>query len=150
MNDFIKAEDQANQQNQDHQKPLVSKISLIEERLNIGIRQVETGTVQLHKKIVSEEVTQEVPVIHEEIQVERKAVNQYVEAVPAVRYEGDTTIISVVKEVLVVEKRLMLVEELHIVKNQITSAAIVKETLRKEEIEISRLDPTQENIITNQ
>lgn len=124
----------------------VSKIALVEERLNIDIQKVETGTVQIHKKVVSEQVTQEVPVVHEEVQVERVAINQYVDAAPNVRYQGDTTIISVVKEVLVVEKRLMLVEELHISKKQITSSATVTETLRKEEIEINRVDPSTKNI----
>ncbi len=137
-------------QNIDQEEVLTSKIALVEERLKIDVRQVETGTVQVHKKVVSEEVTQEVPVVSEEIKVEHKSINQYVESAPAVRVEGDTTIISVVKEVLVVEKRLMLVEELHITKTQIASTTTVTETLRKETIEINRLNSTQENTTTNQ
>lgn len=140
----------SNGQNLYQEEALTSKIALVEERLKIDVRQVETGTVQIHKKVVSEEVTQEVPVVSEEVLVERKPINQYVESAPAVRVEGDTTIISVVKEVLVVEKRLMLVEELHITKTQIASTTTVTETLRKETIEINRLNPTQENTTTNQ
>ncbi len=140
----------SNGQNLDQEEALTSKIALVEERLKIDVRQVETGTVQVYKKVVSEEVTQEVPVVSEEIQVEHKPINQYVESAPAVRVEGDTTIISVVKEVLVVEKRLMLVEELHITKTQIASTTTVTETLRKETIEINRLNSTQENTTTNQ
>lgn len=140
----------SNGQNADQEEALTSKIALVEERLKIDVRQVETGTVQVHKKVVSEEVTQEVPVVSEEVLVERKPINQYVESAPAVRVEGDTTIISVVKEVLVVEKRLMLVEELHITKTQIASTTTVTETLRKETIEINRLNSTQENTTTNQ
>lgn len=140
----------SNGQNIDPEEALTSKIALVEERLKIDVRQVETGTVQVYKKVVSEEVTQEVPVVSEEIQVEHKPINQYVESAPAVRVDGDTTIISVVKEVLVVEKRLMLVEELHITKTQIASTTTVTETLRKETIEINRLNATQENTTTNQ
>lgn len=140
----------SNGQNIDQEEVLTSKITLVEERLKIDVRQVETGIVQVHKKVISEEVTQEVPVVSEEIKVEHKPINQYVESAPAVRAEGDTTIISVVKEVLVVEKRLMLVEELHITKTQIASTTTVTETLRKETIEINRLNITQENTITNQ
>jgi uncharacterized protein (TIGR02271 family) len=135
-----------NQHRTDNQESLVSKIPLIEERLNVGIRKAETGTVQVHKKVVLEQVTREVPVVQEEMQVERVAMNQYVDTAPNVRYDGDTTIISVVKEVLVVEKRLMLVEELHISKKQSTSFATITETLRKEEIEINRIDTSPENI----
>ena len=141
MNEFSKFKEQASQQAMNKEGMPVSKIPIVEERLNIGVRRVETGTVQLSKRVVSEEVSQEVPVTYEEVQVEHVAINQYVEVAPeAVRYEGNTTIISVVKEVLVVEKRLMLVEELHISKTQVTSTSTVKEFLRKEEIEISRAE----------
>ncbi|RYE22169.1 MAG: DUF2382 domain-containing protein [Sphingobacteriaceae bacterium] len=146
MNELNNLSNVANQPDVNDAALAVSKIALVEERLNIDIQKVETGTVQVHKKVVSEQVVQEVPVTHEEVQVERVAINQYVDAAPTVRYEGDTTIISVVKEVLVVEKRLMLVEELHISKKQITTSATVTETLRKEEIEINRVHTSQEKI----
>ncbi|MGI4750336.1 MAG: YsnF/AvaK domain-containing protein [Janthinobacterium lividum] len=125
------------------------KIALIEERLQIDVRQVETGTVQIHKKVISEEVTQQVPVVSEEIIIEHKPINQYIENLPTVRVEGDTTIISVVKEVLVVEKRLLLVEEIHLTKTKIETTATITETLRKDVVEINRTDLTANNT-TNQ
>lgn len=149
MDSFGNYKDQVNQQHLDEENLSVAKIPVLEERLNIGIRQVETGTVQLHKKVISEEVTHDVLVTQEEVEVERVAINQYVEAAPATRYENDVTIIPVVKEVLVVQKKLMLVEELHITKKQVISTTTVKETLRKEEVEINRIDAT-ENSTTQQ
>lgn len=146
----LKIEDQINQPDLYQKELLTAKIPLIEEQLNVGVRKVETGKVLIHKKVVSEEVSQEVPVTQEEVQIEHVAINQYIETAPATRYESDTTIISVVKEVLVVEKRLILIEELHITKRQVTSNTTVTETLRKEEIEINRVDLTKENKTTNQ
>lgn len=146
MNILSKDEEQINQQKIDNQELLVSKIPLIEERLNIGVRRVETGTVQISKKVISQDVMQEVPVTQEEVLIEHFPLNQYVQVAPEVRYEGDTTIIPVIKEVLVVEKRLMLVEELHITKRQVTTTTTVKESLRKEEIEINRSNQTENNI----
>lgn len=143
MDNYSELEGQVNKQNTDHQQSLVSKVPVIEERLKIGIRQVETGSVQIHKKVISEEVTQDVSVTSEEVHVERKVINQYVATAPAVRYEGSTTIIPVVKEVLVTEKRLMLVEEIHVTKKYIASTSTITETLRKEEIEINRSNPAQ-------
>ncbi|MVN23169.1 YsnF/AvaK domain-containing protein [Mucilaginibacter arboris] len=137
MNNIGKTEEQLNL------AELSKKIPLVEERLNVGVRQVETGTVRINKKIISQEVSQEIPVTQEEVHVERIAINEYVETAPATRYEGDTTIIPVVKEVLVVEKRLMLVEELRITKKHVTTTTTINELLRKEEIEISRIDTTQ-------
>ncbi len=46
--------------------------------------------------------------------VDRVSVGRIVEAVPPTREEGDVTIIPVVEEVLVVERRLMLKEEIHL------------------------------------
>jgi len=71
--------------------------------------------------------------------MERKPINQYVDTAPAAsRYEGDTLIIPVLKEVLVVEKKLMLVEELHIRKRNTEQIITGSETLRKESVEINR------------
>jgi uncharacterized protein (TIGR02271 family) len=148
MNSTNELEDLNNLQKASSQEQSTSKIPVIEERLKVGVKQVETGSVQIHKKIISQDVSQEVPITHEEVTINHVPINQYIDVAPAVRYEGDNTIISVVKEVLVVEKRLMLVEELHISKKQIISTATVKETLRKEEVEINRTDAN--NTLPNQ
>jgi stress response protein YsnF len=58
--------------------------------------------------------------------------------VPAVRVEGATTIIPVIEEQLVVEKRLVLVEEIHIIRRSETQVEQVPVTLRSERAEIER------------
>jgi len=57
-----------------------------------------------------------VDVRNEEVNVERVPVNEYADTLPEVRYEGDTTIIPVIKEVAVVQKRILVVEEIRITK----------------------------------
>ena len=47
-------------------------------------------------------------------QVERIAINRVVDAAPSVRQEGDTVIVPVIKEIMVVEKRLLLKEEIQV------------------------------------
>jgi stress response protein YsnF len=49
-----------------------------------------------------------------------------------VRFEGDTTIVPIVKEVVVVEKALMLVEEVHIRKRSIAEPTQIPVSLRAE------------------
>jgi uncharacterized protein (TIGR02271 family) len=118
-------------------------IPVIEEQLRVDKQVVETGRVQVIKTVTEEEVTVDLPVMHEETEVKRIEVNQYVEqAPPSVRYEGDTMIIPVLREVVVVEKRLMLVEEVHITKRKVEAHVPQKITLRKEAIQVNRLDPT--------
>ena len=113
-------------------------ILLIEERLNIELKAVAAAKVSIHTKTVSEEVSKQVPVFYEEVVVEHIPMGTYVDAAPEPRQNGDTMIISVVKEVLVVEKKLLLVEELHISKKQFETELTVTETLRKQEVEVSR------------
>jgi stress response protein YsnF len=79
-----------------------------------------------------------VPLSRERVEVERVAVNRIVEQAPAVRTEGDVTIIPVLEEVLVVEKRLMLREEVRLVRRREETREQQTVTLRKEEVEVTR------------
>ena len=117
-------------------------IPVIQEQLHITKSWQETGRVQVTKTVTEEAVDYNVPVNAEEVVMARKPINQYVEtAPPASRYEGDTLIIPVLKEVLVVEKKLLLVEELHISKRNSEQVVSGTETLRKESVEINRTTP---------
>jgi stress response protein YsnF len=51
------------------------------------------------------------------VEVTRERLDREIDAVPETRVEGDTTIIPVVEEVMVVEKRLVLVEEIRIARS---------------------------------
>lgn len=116
-------------------------IPVIEEKLRIDKEKVETGRFKITKKVHEEEVTENVSVSEENVTIKRKDINEYVDsAPPATRQEGDCTIISVVKEVLVVEKKLMLVEEIHVTKHRTESSTPVKDTLRKEEVSVTKTD----------
>lgn len=117
----------------------------LREGLDVEKESVESGSVFVSKRVFEERIREDVPVTEEEVAVERREINEYVDvAPPPVRQEGNVTIVSVVKEVLVVEKRLMLVEELHITKNKKETIVPVDELVRKEEVSIS-----QTNIGTN-
>lgn len=123
-------------------------IPVIEEQLQISKVWQETGRVQVSKTVTEEAVDYNVPVNQEEVIMERKTINQYVDTAPAAsRYEGDTLIIPVLKEVLVVEKKLILVEELHIRKRTTEQTVSGTETLRKESVSLNRTeinnDPTK-------
>lgn len=113
-------------------------IPVLEESLAIGKEVVETGKVIISKKVVEEDITVNIPVVHEEVTVDKIAVNEYVDTAPEIRYDGDTMIVPIVKEVLVVEKRLMLTEELHITKNKKEVTEELVEKVRKEEVTVSR------------
>ena len=119
-------------------------IPVIEEQVQIDKKVVESGSVRITNVVSEQEVPVDIPLIQEEHDIQRIPVNQYVETLPPpVRYEGDTMIIPVVREVLVVEKRLLLVEELHVTKSQVQKQETQYITLRKEEVIVERLAPDQ-------
>ncbi len=116
-------------------------IPVIEEQLQVGKKVVETGSVRVRKIVHEEEVKVETPVVVEKLDIERIPINQYVEsAPPAVRYEGDVMIVPILEEVVVVEKRLRLVEELRITKRQEHTQVSQPVILRKEEVIVDRRD----------
>ncbi len=125
----------------------VTTIPVIEEQLVVEKQLVQTGRLVVSKKVLEEEETVDLPLMQEQFDVERVAVNQYVDTPPAVRYDGDTTIFPVLKEVLVTEKRLMLVEEVRITKRQTTTNDAQRVMLRREEVTVQRVDSEEERSV---
>ena len=119
-------------------KKNTSSLNVLQEQINVDKKIVESGKVVIQKKVREENKAVEVPVSHEEIEITKVKVNKYVTAAPPVRYEGNTTIIPVIKEVAVIEKKLLLVEEVHITKHMVEETEEHTVPLRKEEIEVKR------------
>lgn len=120
-------------------------IPVITEEVNVGKRVIETGRVQISKEVHQEEIAINVPLLREEVNVERVAINQFVQSPPAIRHQGETLIIPVLREEVVTEKRLVLVEELHVTKRQVQHNASQQVTLRKEEVTVTRIDSDHAN-----
>jgi len=114
-------------------------IPVVAEELQVGRRTVETGRVRLRKLVREEREVVDQPTLHEEVTVERVPINQIVEHAPAPRQEGDTIVFPVVEEVLVVERRLMLKEEVRVTKRVTETHEPQTVTLRSEEVKIERV-----------
>ena len=89
-------------------------IPVLREVLNVSKREVERGRVVIHKTVSEREEAAEILLRQVDVSVERVPVGRTVTEAPATRQEGDVTIVPILEEVLVVEKRLVLKEELHI------------------------------------
>jgi len=121
-------------------------LAVTEESLAVGKREIVTGLVRLQKTVREHEETVDEPLLREQVNVERVAINQLVDGPIAVRQDGDTMIIPVLEEVLVIEKRLMLKEELRVTVQRTTVHDPQTVTLRTEEINIERIDPTSSSV----
>jgi uncharacterized protein (TIGR02271 family) len=117
-------------------KKNIPSLNVLQEQVNIDKKIVESGKVVIHKKVHKEDKDVEVPVSHEEVEIKKVTVNKYVTEAPDVRYEGNTTIIPVIKEVAVIEKKLLLVEEIHVIKHVVEKTEEHVVPLRKEEIQV--------------
>ncbi|HEV7329494.1 MAG TPA: YsnF/AvaK domain-containing protein [Flavisolibacter sp.] len=114
-------------------------IPVIQESATVHKEVVESAKVQVHTHVTEETKSLAVPLATESYEVKRVPINELINERPPVRQEGNCTIIPVVEEVLVVEKRLKLVEEVHVVKRQVTNTHKENITLRKEEVVINRI-----------
>jgi uncharacterized protein (TIGR02271 family) len=116
----------------------VAAIPLVEERLSVAKRQVESGRVRVHVTVEEREETVTEQVLRDDLQIERVPRNERLTEVPHVRLEGNTTIIPVVEEVAVVEKVLMLVEEIHVSRRSVPETAQIPVTVRSERAQVER------------
>jgi uncharacterized protein (TIGR02271 family) len=125
-------------------------IPVVQEQVTVSKRVIETGKVRISKKVSEQQTSVSIPLVREQYDVERVPVNEVVDTPPpAMRYEGDTTIIPVLREVMVVQKRYEIVEEIRITKRKTESTDIQQVSLRKEEVFIDRSghDPKSEQTL---
>lgn len=117
-------------------------IPVIEETTRIDKRVIETGRVRMQTRTETiEEVLRET-LRSDVVGVTRVPIDRVIaegEVAPTVRTENGVTIIPVLEEVLVVEKRLVLKEEVHIRQTTSSEAVEVPVTLRKQQAVVERV-----------
>ncbi|MBA1159124.1 YsnF/AvaK domain-containing protein [Microvirga sp. Marseille-Q2068] len=116
-------------------------IPLVEETATISKRQVVPGRVRVRTITDTVEELAHADVQREDVEVTRVPIDRMVETAPEIRTEGDVTIVPVLEEVLVVEKRLVLKEELHIRRRVAAETVEVPVTLRKQRAIVEREAP---------
>jgi uncharacterized protein (TIGR02271 family) len=116
-----------------------------EERLRVGTERREVGSARLRKYVVTENVTQTVPVSREEVRVEREPITDAnrddAYAGPAISEEEHE--VTLHAERPVVDKEAVPVERVRLDKETVTSNETVSGEVRKEEIEVEGADDTR-------
>lgn len=120
--------------------PVEHFIPLLQEEVRVDKREVLTGKVRIQTVAEAFEEKAEAVLQGERVEVTRIPVDRVVDEAPAVRTEGGVTIVPVLEEVLFVEKRLVLKEELHIRRTATTETVEVPVTLRRQRAVIERVD----------
>lgn len=115
-------------------------VPVLAEELDVQKRQVPTGGVRVHRRTVEHDETVELPLLREHVDVRHVVVNRLVDGPMPVRKEGDTTIVPVVEEELVIQKRFVLKEEIHVTRTMTEETRQKNVTLRRQEAVIEHLD----------
>jgi uncharacterized protein (TIGR02271 family) len=112
-------------------------MTLSEERVNVGTQQVEAGRARLRKYVVTENVTQTVPVSHEEVRVQREPITDanVGNAMDGPAISEEEHEVTLHAERPVVEKEAVPVERVRLDTETVTEQQQVSETVRKEQVD---------------
>jgi uncharacterized protein (TIGR02271 family) len=119
-------------------------VPLLEEEMAVSKRVVPTGRVQVSRITREHEEMVDELLAREHVEIDRIPIERTIDAIPAIREDGDTIIIPVVEEVLTVERRLVLKAEVRIKKRREMERHQERVTLRKQEAVVTRL-PVQQS-----
>jgi len=114
-------------------------VPLIEETAHVAIRDRVRGKIRVSTTTEVVEELVRADLRSDNVDVTRVPVGREVTEVPQIRTEGLVTIVPVIEEILVVEKRLFLKEELHIRRRVETETVEVPIELRKQRATVERI-----------
>ena len=121
------------------------RVPLAEEHVTVTKREVTTGRVVIKTLVETVQEMARADLRSEIAEVTRVPLDQLVSgAVPDVRQEGEVTIVPVFEEVLVVEKRLILKEEIHIRRRSTVEAIEEAIPVRRQSAQIERLNADED------
>jgi uncharacterized protein (TIGR02271 family) len=119
-------------------------MTVSEEQLQVGTERREAGRARLRKYVVTENVTQTVPVSHEEVRIEREPITDAnigdATAGPDISEEEHEVVLH--EERPVVEKEAVAVERVRLDTETVTEQETVSDEVRKERVEVDGDDVT--------
>jgi len=130
-------------------------LPLVQEEVRVEVREVDTGGVRVHKTVSEQPHQIDAQLLHEEVNVTHVPIDKIVSLleVPVARQEGDTWIVPVLEEILVVEKKCRIKEEIHITRSQRQEQHVETVVLRSEDVSIERFgatpDPANHELTSN-
>jgi uncharacterized protein (TIGR02271 family) len=112
------------------------RITRSEEELDIRRERQQAGEVRVNKHVETEHVRQEVPVRHEEVEIERRPVSGSDAMNTSARMQDDEIRVPVMEEHVDVTKRSVPKEEIVVRKRQVEETETVEADLRRERVDI--------------
>jgi len=135
---------------EDHAETRHVVVPVLMEELEVQKRVIETGKVRITTQVHEREALVDEPLWREEVEVTHVPIQRVVDAPLPIREEHGTLIVPILEEVLVVEKRLMLKEEIHIRTHRVETRQPQQVTLRREEVGVERVLNTETSATTQE
>ena len=120
-----------------------TSIPIVEENVQIGKREVETGGVRLRSRIIETPVEENLRLREEYVRVERTPVDRVATDADLQNFQEREIEMTEHAEVPVVNKEARVVEEVNLNKEVEERDETVKETVRKTEVDVENLEGKQ-------
>lgn len=120
-------------------------IPIIEENIQVGKREVETGGVRLRSRIVETPFTENLSLREEHVKVERTKVDRAATNADLTNFQEGTIELTERSEVPVVNKEARIVEEVSLGKDVEHREETIKDTVRKTEVDVEQIESDLKN-----
>jgi len=118
-------------------------VPVIREEVQVEKRVVDTGRgVRIHKTVAEFPCHIDERLLRDEVEVSHVPVDRIValDEAPATRYEGETLVVPILEEVLVVERRVRIKEELRITRTRREAHHAETVMLKSEQVSVERFE----------
>jgi len=122
---------------------------VVEENLQVGKREVETGGVRVKSTVHEVPVEEEVTLREERVQVERRPVDRPATAADLNTFKEGTIEMRETQEEAVIAKEARVVEEVRVSKNVDVRTEKVQDTVRRTDVEVEQLPGTGRSVATS-
>lgn len=119
-------------------------IPVIEENLEVGKKEVTTGGVKVHSRILEKPVEKKLRLREEMVDVKREPVNREATKADLEGFREGSMTIKEKAEKPVVNKEARVVEEVHVDKKSKKRSETLRDSVRKTEVEVDKIDPKKE------
>jgi stress response protein YsnF len=118
-------------------------VPVVEEALTATTRPVDRGVARVTTRVETVPASWETTLRQDEVDVARVPIDQPVDAAPALRWEGETLIVPVLAEEVVVTRRLILREEIRLTRRTHTEVVTGTEPVRRQLVDVARVSPPE-------
>lgn len=116
-------------------------VPVLEERLEIGVAREEVGAVRVRIEVDEQVQRVDAEQVEERMAIQTVPVGRVVDAREPPRREGEALVVPVYEEALVVERRLVLKEEIRLTPVRHAVPSPQQATLRRERAVVERQQP---------